>query len=52
MKTVAALIDRHRQQVMRTVQDELAEAVNLPVEQAVGKLVAVAVKQPQPRLYV
>ena len=41
---VAALIDRHDQEVMRAVQDELAEAVNLPMEQAVRKLVAVAVK--------
>lgn len=41
---VAALIDRHNQQVMQAVQGELAEAVNLPMEQAVRKLVAVAVK--------
>lgn len=41
---VAALIDRHNQEVMRAVQGELAEAVNLPMEQAVRKLVAVAVK--------
>jgi AcrR family transcriptional regulator len=41
---VAALIDRHNQQVMHAVQGELADAVNLPMEQAVRKLVAVAVK--------
>jgi AcrR family transcriptional regulator len=41
---VAALIDRHNQEVMRAVQGELEEAVNLPMEQAVRKLVAVAVK--------
>jgi AcrR family transcriptional regulator len=41
---VAALIDRHNQEVMQAVQGELAEAVNLPIEQAVRKLVSVAVK--------
>ena len=41
---VAALIDRHNQEVMQAVQGELAEAVNLPMKQAVRKLVAVAVK--------
>jgi AcrR family transcriptional regulator len=41
---VAALIDRHNQEVMQAVQGELAEAVNLPMEAAVRKLVAVAVK--------
>jgi len=41
---VAALIDRHNQEVMQSVQGELAEAVNLPIGQAVRKLVAVAVK--------
>src|SRR5580704_9364622 len=41
---VAALIDRHNQEVMRAVRGELAEAVNLPMEQAVRKLVAVAIK--------
>jgi len=41
---VAALIDRHNQEVMQAVQGELAEAVNLPMEEAVRKLVAVAVK--------
>jgi AcrR family transcriptional regulator len=41
---VAALIDRHNQEVMRAVQGELAEAVDLPIEQAVRKLVRMAVK--------
>jgi AcrR family transcriptional regulator len=41
---IAALIDRHNSQVMQAVQGELAEAVNLPMEQAVRKLVAVAVR--------
>jgi AcrR family transcriptional regulator len=41
---VAALIDRHGQEVKRAVQAELAEAVNFPLQQAVRKLVAVAVK--------
>lgn len=41
---VAALIDRHNQEVMQAVQGELAEAVDLPMEQAVRKLVAVAIK--------
>jgi len=41
---VAALIDRHNQEVMQAVQGELAEAVTLPMEQAVRKLVAAAVK--------
>jgi AcrR family transcriptional regulator len=41
---VAALIDRHNQQVMQAVQGELADAVKLPMAQAVRKLIAVAVK--------
>lgn len=41
---VAALIDRHSQEVMRAVQGELAEAVDLPLKDGVRKLVAVAVK--------
>jgi AcrR family transcriptional regulator len=41
---VAALIDRHNQEVTQAVQGELAEAENLPMEQAVRKLVEVAVK--------
>jgi len=41
---VAALIDRHNSQVMQVVQAELADAVDLPMAQAVRKLVAVAVR--------
>lgn len=41
---VAALIDRHNHEVMQAVQGELAEAVNLPMEQAIRKLVAMAVR--------
>lgn len=41
---VAAVIERHRQEIMQTVRGELAEAAAQPVEQAVRKLVAVAVK--------
>ena len=41
---VAALIDRHNQEIRQIVQGELVEAVNAPVEQAVRKLVAVAIK--------
>jgi AcrR family transcriptional regulator len=41
---VAALIDRHNQEVMRTVREELTAAMNLPLGQGVRRLVAVAVK--------
>jgi AcrR family transcriptional regulator len=41
---VAAVIDRHNQEIMRTVRGELAEAMGLPVEKAIRKLVAVSVK--------
>jgi AcrR family transcriptional regulator len=41
---VAAVIDRHNQETMRTVRGELAEAMGLPVEKAIRKLVAVSVK--------
>lgn len=41
---VAAVIERHQQEVTQTVRDELAEAYDLPVEKAMRKLVAVAVK--------
>ena len=41
---VAAVIDRHQQEIMQTVRGELAEVVAQPVEKAVRKLVAVAVK--------
>ncbi|MBS0273375.1 MAG: TetR family transcriptional regulator [Proteobacteria bacterium] len=41
---VAAVIDRHQRDVQRAVRAELAEAMNLPLEKAVRKLVAMAVK--------
>ena len=41
---VAAVIDRHQQEIMQTVRSELAEIQALPVEQAIPKLVAIAVK--------
>jgi AcrR family transcriptional regulator len=41
---VAAVIDRHSQEIRQTVRGELAEAVNLPIDEGVRKLVAVAVK--------
>jgi len=41
---VAALIDRHNREIMQAVQGELADAVNLPMQQAVRKIVAVAVR--------
>jgi AcrR family transcriptional regulator len=50
---VAAVIDRHNRQIMQTVRGELADAMNQPVEKAVRKLVAVAVKahRVDPRLH-
>jgi len=41
---VAAVIDRHNQQLMQVVRGALAEVAALPMEQAVRKLVAVAIK--------
>jgi AcrR family transcriptional regulator len=41
---VAALIDRHRQEISQAVQGELAEAMHLPLRRAVRKLVASAIK--------
>ena len=41
---VAAVIERHQQEIMRVVRGELAEAANQPIEQGVRTLVAVAVK--------
>jgi AcrR family transcriptional regulator len=41
---VAAVIERHRQEIMQAVRGELAEVSTWPVEKAVRKLVAVAVK--------
>lgn len=50
---VAAVIARHQQEILQTVRRELAEAMNLPLEKAVRKLVAVAVKahRVDPRLH-
>lgn len=50
---VVAVIDRHNQEIMQVVRGELAEAMNLPVEKAVRKMVAVAVKahRVDPRLH-
>jgi len=47
------VIERHQQEVMQTVRGELAEAFALPVEKAMRKLVAVAVKahRVDPRLH-
>jgi AcrR family transcriptional regulator len=41
---VAAVIERHQQEIMQTVRGELADVLAQPVEKAVRKLVAVAVK--------
>ncbi|WP_245315529.1 TetR/AcrR family transcriptional regulator [Bradyrhizobium neotropicale] len=41
---VAAVIDRHNQEIMAIVRAALAEAIALPIEKAVRKLVAVAVE--------
>jgi AcrR family transcriptional regulator len=41
---VAAVIERHQQEIMQTVRGELAEVLTQPVEEAMRKLVAVAVK--------
>jgi AcrR family transcriptional regulator len=41
---VAAVIERHQQEIMQTVRGELAEVLVQPVEKAVRKLVAVAVE--------
>jgi AcrR family transcriptional regulator len=50
---VVAVIDRHNQEIMQVVRGELAEAMSLPVEKAVRKMVAVAVKahRVNPRLH-
>jgi AcrR family transcriptional regulator len=50
---VAAVIERHQQEIMRTVRAELAQVLDQPVEAAVRKLVAIAVKahRVDPRLH-
>src|SRR6266567_7354935 len=40
---VAAVIDRHNQEIMRVVRAALAEITSQPIEQAVRRLVAVAI---------
>jgi len=41
---VAAVIERHRQEIMQVVRGELAKAAMQPIEQGVRMLVAIAVK--------
>ena len=41
---VAAVIDRHNQQIMQVARDALAEVAACPMEQAVRELVTVAIK--------
>ena len=41
---VVAVVERHQQEIMQTVRGELAEIRALPVEKAMRKLVAVAIK--------
>ena len=41
---VFAVVERHQQEIMQTVRSELAGVLDQPVEKAVCKLVAVAVK--------
>jgi hypothetical protein len=41
---VAAVIERHQQQLLQTVRGELADIMAMPVEDAMRTLVAVAVK--------
>ncbi len=50
---VAAVIDRHRQDILHVVRGELAKAATQPIEQGVRTLVAVAVKahRVDPRLH-
>jgi AcrR family transcriptional regulator len=50
---VAAVIDRHNHEVMRVVRGALADAASLPIEQAVRRIVAVAIEahRVDPRLH-
>jgi AcrR family transcriptional regulator len=50
---VAAVIDRHSQDIMNTVRGELAGIASEPLEHGVGKLIAVAVEahRVDPRLH-
>src|SRR5262249_29826166 len=50
---VAAVIDRHNQEIMQFVRGELAEVASQPIEKAVRRLVAVAIEAHRiaPRLH-
>jgi AcrR family transcriptional regulator len=50
---VAAVIDRHQQEILRTVRGELAHILDEPLEQAIRSLIAVAIKahRVDPRLH-
>ena len=50
---VAAVVDRHQKQLMRTVRGELAEVLAQPLAKAMHKLVGIAVKahRVDPRLH-
>jgi AcrR family transcriptional regulator len=50
---VAAVIERHQHEIMQTVRGELAEVMALPLEQAVRKIIAIAVRahRVDPRLH-
>ena len=50
---VAAVIDRHNQEIMRVVRGALAEVASQPIEKAVRRLVAVAIEAHRidPRLH-
>lgn len=50
---VAAVIERHQREIIQTVRGELADILDQPVEKAVRKLVAIAVKahRVDPRLH-
>ena len=50
---VAAVIDRHNREIMRVVRGALADLAALPIEQAVRRIVAVAIEahRVDPRLH-
>ena len=50
---VAAVIDRHNREIMQVVRSALADAACLPIEQAVRRIVAVAIEahRVDPRLH-
>tara|TARA_R110002124_G_scaffold72857_2_gene195689 strand:- start:325 stop:894 length:570 start_codon:yes stop_codon:yes gene_type:complete len=41
---VAAVIERHQQEIMQAIRSEMAEVLALPVEKAMRKIVAIAVR--------